>query len=317
MRISRTDAAAVFLTAATAWLTWAALAPAQDDLDRPAVIAPPTGPADGAIVMPDEVFGVVEEGEVEVMEGDVLDPTFREIPAPDDLAPAQAADEVPGADRVETVLRATYRLPAGRAAAVAAFLKAHAHDGVDVTLRPAPARRADAGGETLAEVDLTEFPPPTAREPAAPRRFAEVVVVAVPEAQRAIGAFLSLVVRGDEVDADDMPPVRVDRLTPTSDESFRSLPPRHPGARPSGGGPVNRGGFPAGSDFGDEFTEDEFTDPPGEPVLEFDDGGDFSWDPPAAPGGGFGDDPFGGAADAFAGEPDQFGAAPGGFGVAE
>ena len=209
----------------------------------------------------------------------------------DDAAATAATPQVPGAESVEPVLRCVYRPHPDRAEAVYAFLKAHAAEGVDVSLRTAPAPTdAEDEVETTAAEPRERDERRAARPVRQERPPRELVVVAPAEAQRAIGAFLSLCV------SPEAPPAV--RAPQDSRPSLRDSPYESP----------IDDGFPARDSFRptpDAFGDDPFGD--GEPDGEPDEPPAFEGFAPSAPD----DDGFGG--DAFDDEPfgDAFDAAPG------
>ncbi|MFH5803284.1 hypothetical protein [Alienimonas sp. DA493] len=146
-----------------------------------------------------------EAGPVE-SDGDVKPPFAK--PAAGETGLLIGTDsEVPGAESTEPVLRCVYRPHPSRVRAIYEFLFAHAAPGVDVQIRPREGTAASIRQVTRMAKEQVVSPDGTLNVRLRPvtetvavegggtaGQDLELIVVAPPETQRAIGAFLELCV---------------------------------------------------------------------------------------------------------------------------
>ncbi|NNJ28037.1 hypothetical protein [Alienimonas chondri] len=140
------------------------------------------------------------------------------------LTPEQAAPEIAGAESTESVLRCAYRPHPTRVRAIYQFLSEHAAPGVDVSLRPIdrPASEPLRQVTRMQEQEVVSAdgerrrvarPITTTVDGQGQTVAMELIIVAPPETQRAIGQFFRLSLSSDP--APTGPPV------PSSDETFQ------------------------------------------------------------------------------------------------
>ena len=168
---------------------------------------------------------------------------------------------VPGAESTEPVLRCVYRPHPTRVRAIYEFLNAHAAAGVDVAIRPVDLKT----GEAVRDVKYVRTRVPTVVSDHGGRRRTivrevsqavasdgrnlreELIVVALPETQRAIGQFLKLCLSEEAAPATPAPST----LRPSPDQGFEELADPEPedfGSSPPGRSPFTspeRAGFHA------------------------------------------------------------------------